>query len=92
MPDVLRENDKAELRFEGEHCNDQGVLQSLLEQLKLTFFIHHANGECYEIDSLGIEFSVPQCSEDSIVLCLVQYSGCKMLLASSAVVLTESRP
>lgn len=31
MPDVLRENDKAELRFEGENCNDQGALQSLLE-------------------------------------------------------------
>ena len=31
MPEIIRENDKAELRFEGEHCNDQGVLQSLLE-------------------------------------------------------------
>ena len=31
MPDVLRENDKAELRFEGDNCKNQEVLQSLLE-------------------------------------------------------------
>lgn len=50
------------------------------------------SGECYEIDSLGKEFSIPSCGQDSVVLCLVQYSGRRLLLLSDSITLTQSRP